>query len=175
MSKQKVIDYVLETPNNTNPAILGQFLDEMGGGEEVSIDSLSITENGTYTAQTGHAYSPVTVDVPSGECPFQIANVTIVYENGEVMFRGLAGGSSTSTAPVTGLMYAYETGYVYNEDLDIEQSVGFEGQIIIVDPIEPPYFEIESSSLNVTGDATVEGEDGFWTVYITGDCTLTVS
>ena len=32
MSKQDVIDYVMNTPHNTNPAILGQKLDEMGGG-----------------------------------------------------------------------------------------------------------------------------------------------
>ena len=30
MSKQDVIDYVMNTPHNTNPAILGQKLDEMG-------------------------------------------------------------------------------------------------------------------------------------------------
>ena len=32
MSKQDVIDYVMNTPHNTNPAILGQKLDEMGDG-----------------------------------------------------------------------------------------------------------------------------------------------
>lgn len=30
-----------------------------------TIESLSVTENGTYTAQSGHAYSPVTVSVPT--------------------------------------------------------------------------------------------------------------
>lgn len=30
------------------------------------VSSLSVTENGTYTAPTGYAYSPVTVDVSSG-------------------------------------------------------------------------------------------------------------
>ena len=31
MTKQQIIDYVLETPHNTNPAILGQMIDEIGG------------------------------------------------------------------------------------------------------------------------------------------------
>lgn len=31
MEKQDVIDYVMETPMNTNPRILGQMLDELGG------------------------------------------------------------------------------------------------------------------------------------------------
>ena len=34
-----------------------------GGG--TTIDALSVTANGTYTAQSGHAYSPVTVNVPT--------------------------------------------------------------------------------------------------------------
>lgn len=34
-----------------------------GGG--TTIDPLSVTANGTYTAQSGHAYSPVTVSVPT--------------------------------------------------------------------------------------------------------------
>lgn len=32
----------------------------------VTVDPLSVTQNGTYTAQTGHAYSPVTVNVSGG-------------------------------------------------------------------------------------------------------------
>ena len=35
-------------------------------GESVTIESLSVTENGTYTAEAGHAYSPVTVNVSGG-------------------------------------------------------------------------------------------------------------
>ena len=37
-----------------------------GGGSSVTVEELSVTENGTYTAPTGKAYSPVTVNV-SGE------------------------------------------------------------------------------------------------------------
>lgn len=32
----------------------------------VEVEALSVTQNGTYTAQTGHAYSPVTVNVSTG-------------------------------------------------------------------------------------------------------------
>lgn len=35
----------------------------LGGGEQISVESLSVTANGTYTAPTGTAYSPVVVDV----------------------------------------------------------------------------------------------------------------
>lgn len=35
-----------------------------GGGGGVTVEALSVSENGTYTAPTGKAYSPVTVAVP---------------------------------------------------------------------------------------------------------------
>ena len=35
-------------------------------GTQIQVDPLSVTQNGTYTAQTGHAYSPVTVNVSGG-------------------------------------------------------------------------------------------------------------
>lgn len=35
-------------------------------GTLITVDPLSVTQNGTYTAPTGHAYSPVTVNVSGG-------------------------------------------------------------------------------------------------------------
>lgn len=34
-------------------------------GSNVIVESLSVTQNGTYTAQTGKAYSPIAVSVPT--------------------------------------------------------------------------------------------------------------
>ena len=39
------------------------------GGEDITVEPLSVTANGTYTAPTGKAYSPVTVNVPTGSLP----------------------------------------------------------------------------------------------------------
>ena len=36
------------------------------GSTSVQVDALNVTTNGTYTAQSGHAYSPVTVNVSGG-------------------------------------------------------------------------------------------------------------
>jgi len=36
-----------------------------GGGSSITVESLSVTENGTTTAPTGKAYSPVVVNVPN--------------------------------------------------------------------------------------------------------------
>lgn len=50
---------------------------DSGGGEgggDITVESLSVTANGTYTAESGKAYSPVTVNVASD---FTTATVTI--------------------------------------------------------------------------------------------------
>ena len=46
------------------PALIGQI--QTGGGGSVTVNPLSVTQNGTYTAPTGTAYSPVTVNVSGG-------------------------------------------------------------------------------------------------------------
>lgn len=46
--------------------VVAMKLTKGGGGSDVSVDPLSVTENGTYTAEDGHAYSPVTVNVSGG-------------------------------------------------------------------------------------------------------------
>jgi hypothetical protein len=49
-----------------------------GGGADVSVISLSVNENGTYTAPSGTAYSPVIVNVQGG------ADIGIVDETAYV-------------------------------------------------------------------------------------------
>lgn len=41
-------------------------VDEAGGGGDITVESLTVTENDTYTAPEGKAYSPVIVNVPAG-------------------------------------------------------------------------------------------------------------
>ena len=40
-------------------------MNKNGGGSNITVEPLSVTENGTYTAEEGTAYSPVTVNVPN--------------------------------------------------------------------------------------------------------------
>ncbi len=44
--------------------MLGKALGGGGGGSSVEVEALTATENKTYTAPEGKAYSPVTVNVP---------------------------------------------------------------------------------------------------------------
>lgn len=47
-----------------------------GGGSSVTVEALSVTANGTYTAPSGTAYSPVTVNVPTPAPSLQSKSVT---------------------------------------------------------------------------------------------------
>ena len=44
----------------------GKTFAECVSGESIVAEPLAVTENGVYTAPSGKAYSPVTVNVPSG-------------------------------------------------------------------------------------------------------------
>lgn len=66
------LDHLANTISAKSGAALPLTIAEMdaavesisGGG--VTVEALNVTQNGTYTAQSGKAYSPVTVAVPSG-------------------------------------------------------------------------------------------------------------
>lgn len=48
-----------------------------GGGGDITVEALSVTQNGTYTAPTGTAYSPVTVNVSGGSSSWtKVAEIT---------------------------------------------------------------------------------------------------
>lgn len=55
-------------------------------GDIVSIEPLSVTQNGTYTATTRHAYSPVTVNVSSGGGPVQKKQVNFIDYDGTILY-----------------------------------------------------------------------------------------
>jgi len=54
----------------------------MVGGGDITVEPLSVTENNTYTAPTGKAYSPVTVNVSGGGGgDLSTAKVTFINSN----------------------------------------------------------------------------------------------
>lgn len=56
---------VPETPITRLEKYWAAILDKIQGGGSVTVEALNVTENDTYTAPTGKAYSPVTVAVPN--------------------------------------------------------------------------------------------------------------
>ena len=62
--------------------LLASKLNGGGGGSSVTVESLGVTENGTYTAPTGKAYSPVTVNVGGG-VPTGYTECNYIQSNGD--------------------------------------------------------------------------------------------
>lgn len=64
------LDDLANTISTKSGAALPLTIAEMDAAVEsisgVTVEALNVTQNGTYTAQSGKAYSPVTVAVPSG-------------------------------------------------------------------------------------------------------------
>ena len=56
--------------------VLTAKIQKGGGGPSVEVEPLSVTENGTYSASSGHAYSPVEVSVPTGVFPSGTSSIT---------------------------------------------------------------------------------------------------
>ena len=64
MTKKDIIDYVLNSPWNSNPAVLKGMLDSFQSGDNKEEIELSATENKVYTPEEGKVYNKVTVNVP---------------------------------------------------------------------------------------------------------------
>lgn len=62
-------DQPAETTIEGAVRLLGQHI---GGGSSVTVEALSATENKTYTAPEGKAYSPVTVNVAAQPVQFEV-------------------------------------------------------------------------------------------------------
>lgn len=69
-----------------NRTVLRQIV---GGGSDITVEEITITENDTYTAPEGKAYSPVIVNVAGGSSDFSTATVTVIAtSNMTIDFNG---------------------------------------------------------------------------------------
>ena len=88
MDKQQIIDYIMHTPSNTNPAMLGQFLDEYSGGSGESWSTLfegevtTVEDEGIYIIQLSNSDY---IDADKIKVTFNgveyVCNKTIVEQN----------------------------------------------------------------------------------------------
>lgn len=74
MTKQDVINYVCETPHNTNRAVLGTILDQYAVSDNKTEIELLAQENKVYTPATGKVYNKVTVNVPTSSSDIEVVN-----------------------------------------------------------------------------------------------------
>lgn len=78
MTKQDILEYLGESPSNTNPAVISGMLDSFAKGDNKEEIELEATENKVYTPEKGKVYKKVTVNVPAPSSDFSSAQVEIV-------------------------------------------------------------------------------------------------
>ncbi len=158
------------------------------GGGSVTVESLNVTQNGTYTAPTGKAYSPVTVNVSGGgtleaeekDVNFIDYDGVILYSYTKAEFAQLAALPANPTH--TGL-----TAQGWNWSLsDAKTYVAANGKLwigqmyVTSDGKTRIYIHLEEGRLSpylgiaVNGTATVEWGDGSSDSTVTGTSTSTV-
>lgn len=121
----------------------------MEGGGSVTVEQLNVTENGTYTAEAGKAYSPVVVNVEGGESDFSTATVTI-------------SGSGVLFVPALSENQGIE--FIDTKLVQTGDVVLYKGNCVAV---------VDSGTPTVSG--SVQDLGGGVAYLITGDCTFSFS
>ena len=78
--------------------LMGKAAGGGGGGGDVTVESKSISSNGTFTAPPGKAYSPVTVDVPNS---YAAGDEGKVVSNGELVAQSSDSVTQNGTVDTT--------------------------------------------------------------------------
>ena len=105
-----------------------------GGGSGITVEPITITQNGTTTAPSGKAYSPITVNVPasgSGSVTlyawYSTGDRTYVHMNVEVSPKDLADANNTKTLEYDtmdrALVIKYLQGSAYTRVSDTEFNI----------------------------------------------------
>ena len=151
---------------NNPTKIINDLADNWPDG--ITVEALSVTENGTYTAQEGKAYTPVTVNVSGGSSDFSTATVTIVNTNGNANldFYGIVDNSYAQALLKSDGDYLVSHSWIGETDTTAEFLM-IQNSFMIAIPMYEP---------TITGSASKEylSEYSEWDVTITGDCTITI-
>ena len=149
MDKQKAMDYILNSPQNTNPSVLSSVLDSFAISDNKEESELSATENRVYTPDNGKVYKKVTVNVPAPPSDITTATVTAIYGGDDLDIDYLA-------IPV-----------IADNVISINEIT--EGVFTV--PLYKGVMKIGTSSSEATsGNCENVGDY----IVITGDCTITV-
>ena len=148
MTKQDVINHILKTPSNTNPAVLSTILNEFGVSDNKQEIEFLATENGVFTPHEGKVFNKVTVNVPAPPSDITTATVTAIYGGDDLDIDYL-------TIPT-----------IVNDVISIDTIT--EGTFTV--PLYKGVMKIGTTSEATSGDCEKVGDY----IIITGDCTITV-
>ena len=90
MTINDVLDYVMDSPANTNRAVLKSMLNDAITSDNKEEVELSATENKVYTPEEGKVYKKVTVNVPAPPSDITTVTVTAVYGGNDLDIDYLA-------------------------------------------------------------------------------------
>lgn len=153
-----------------------------GGGGDVTVEALSVTENGTYSEE-GKAYSPVTVNV-AGDFYKPVINLETTGAAGlTATFNILPKDEISENAFISGV-YADNEGGLYSESLTEDVTVGTPVVIDYINILNNHNICILTTNSPTTNVYTVEGDCTVKTVLIEattmyyvevyGDCSISV-
>lgn len=122
-----------------------------GGGSSVTVESLSVTANGTYTAPTGKAYSPVDVSV-SG-------SATLIEKN--ISANGTYNASSDSADGYSKVVVSVANSYSAGDEGKVVKNGALASQGSATYTSNNTYdtTDISSVTVNVSGGGTTEAEE----------------
>ena len=154
MNKKDIIDYVVDTPTNTNSAVLSTMLDSFQEGDNKEEIELTADENKVYTPETGKVYKKVTVNVPAPASDYSTAQVTLAYTGGGMVNNYISFPTIANDTMQGGTV---ESDGTYTVPL-------YKGSVVI--PLGA------ATATVVSGDAEVVDDKD---IVITGDCSLNVN
>ena len=158
------------------------------GGGSITVESLSVTQNGTYTAPTGKAYSPVTVNVSGGGVtPVAEKDVNFIDYDGTILYSYTKTEFASLSAMPANPSHTGLTAQGWNWSLsDAKTYVASYGKLwigqmyVTSDGKTRIYIHLEEGRLSpylgiaVNGTATVEWGDGSSNSTVTGTSLTTV-
>lgn len=96
------------------------------GGGDITVEPLPVSANGTYTAPSGKAYSPVVVNVPQGVFPSGTKNITENNTYDVTNFASVAVNVPSSGVPLPSPIAAGNTPVLCNASAYESQTTDYE-------------------------------------------------
>lgn len=118
----------LDVETEYTPPQMAAAIESIPTGGDVEVEALSVTQNGTYTAPTGKAYSPVTVDVSGGggglEGEIAISGGAVQSSGVEVVSQPVIDAEGMTASASSGLQFSFNVKLVIEFDLIINSNTG---------------------------------------------------